>query len=147
MKAKHQRLLFLVVGLISIATALGIILNNFNDNIVFFYSPTELKALESLPEKEIRVGGLVKEGSYKNTKNRMEFILTDNKNELLVMYEGIPPNLFREGQGIVANGFIEGDVFQAKTLLAKHDESYMPKEVYDALKESATESTKDGYNH
>ena len=140
MKAKHQRMTLLIIGICSVAIAIGLILTSFKDNIVFFYSPSELKALEILPDREIRVGGLVKEGSYKNNKNFMEFTLTDNKHEIHVTYEGIPPNLFREGQGIVANGYISGNEFTAKTLLAKHDENYMPKEVYDALKESAATS-------
>ena len=135
MKTKHQRIILVISGLISVIVALILILPNFKDNIVFFYSPSDLLALDAIPEKKIRIGGLVKEGSYIKDGNNMEFIITDNQKEIKVTYQGIPPNLFREGQGMVANGYMKEDIFIAEQLLAKHDENYMPKEVYDSLKD------------
>jgi cytochrome c-type biogenesis protein CcmE len=134
MKPKYKRLKLIFIMIICTSLGLWLILSNFNDNIVFFFSPTELK---SHPTNQIiRVGGLVESNSIKKHHNLVEFKITDQQNDLIIHYEGILPNLFREGQGIVAKGRLKEDIFIADELLAKHDENYMPKEVAKALKES-----------
>ena len=113
------------------------IMNNFRDNLVFFYTPTDLATKEIKQGKIIRVGGLVVEGSIVKKDNLIEFILTDINSETRVKFNGILPSLFREGQGIVAQGTLSTDnTFIATNMLAKHDEKYMPAEIADALKES-----------
>lgn len=141
MTRKRQRMLLITAGMFCLAGAIGLILNSFSDNLVFFYSPSELQGTHISSSKKIRVGGLVEEGSIKqlNTNNApgIQFTLTDFEDSLDVIYTGIVPNLFREGQGMVALGILQNDgVFAAENLLAKHDENYMPKEVADALKKS-----------
>ncbi len=134
MSPKHQRLLFTLFGLALLVAASLLIMNRFRDNLVFFYSPTELAANTPLPDQYIRIGGLVEAGSVQQDGQHYEFVVTDTANELTVVYEGIPPALFREGQGVVAEGYYRGEQFAAEKLLAKHDENYMPPEVSDALK-------------
>ena len=113
---------------------LWLILKNFNENIVFFFSPTELKQRPVI-NKVIRVGGLVVKGSIIKTEPSItEFSVTDNQEILKIKFIGLLPGLFRENQGIVAKGKFNGDVFMAQELLAKHDENYMPKEVAKSLK-------------
>lgn len=113
------------------------ILNNFRDNLVFFYTPTELAEKHISGEKIIRIGGLVETGSVVKNDDVTNFSLTDTKNSAKVQFKGILPPLFREGQGIVAHGSLNAEgIFIADTLLAKHDEKYMPPEVADALKKS-----------
>jgi cytochrome c-type biogenesis protein CcmE len=138
MKAKHRRLMWILAGLASIALALTIILNHFNDQIIFFYTPTQLNQTTIVANKTIRIGGLVKPGSIiKEDTLITHFILTDNEHEVNVTYDGIVPNLFREGQGTVALGaFNEKQQFIAKTLLTKHDEKYMPPELSNALRDT-----------
>ncbi|MDA0782777.1 MAG: cytochrome c maturation protein CcmE [Rickettsiales bacterium] len=138
MKQKHQRLTFILLGLLCLGSAVGIILNNFQDNLVFFYSPTELKEKTIAYNKLIRIGGLVEEGTVKQSEDgqKHEFNITDLTNSVKVKYTGILPPMFREGQGMVATGKLEGDVFIANNLLTKHDENYMPPEVAKSLKKS-----------
>lgn len=138
MKQKHQRLTFILLGLLCLGTAVGIILNNFKDNLVFFYSPTELKEQTLDTGKLIRIGGLVEEGTLEKSEDghKHQFNITDMQNSVKVKYEGILPPMFREGQGMVATGKLEGDVFIASNLLTKHDENYMPPEVAKSLKKS-----------
>jgi cytochrome c-type biogenesis protein CcmE len=115
------------------------VLAAFNDNLVFFYSPTELSAQHVGPDRRIRIGGLVEEHSLERAEGGrlVTFRVTDGNKELAVAYDGILPDLFREGQGVVAEGRMRADgVFAAGTVLAKHDEKYMPREVADALKKS-----------
>lgn len=137
MKQKHQRLMFILAGLLSLAAAIGIILNNFNDNLVFFYSPSEL-AQKNIDDKVIRIGGLVEQGTIKKLEDgeTYEFAITDLTKSVKVRYKGILPPMFREGQGMVATGKMETDVFIADNLLTKHDEKYMPPEVAKSLKKS-----------
>jgi cytochrome c-type biogenesis protein CcmE len=113
-------------------------LNAFRDSIVFFNSPSDVAEKHVPPGTRIRLGGLVKDGSVTRADNLViRFDVTDGKNEIPVHYQGVLPDLFREGQGVVAEGEIgSGGVFNADTILAKHDETYMPKEVADALKKS-----------
>lgn len=137
MKKKYQRAWLIVFSLVAVIAALGLIYPSFKDNIIFFYSPTDLASGKHhvSSDKMIRVGGLVMEESVLKKEGMVTFVLTDYKHEIMVKYQGVLPNLFREGQGIVANGYYDGNIVKAETLLAKHDENYMPKEVYNSLKE------------
>ena len=138
MSLRFQRLILILITLVLLGAALLLILFNTKQNIVFFYTPTELLKNNNSLEKKVRIGGYVKQSSFtKKTLNEYEFKITDNTNEILVFYEGILPDLFREGQGIVATGSLDGDLFLATTVLAKHDENYMPPEVADALLNSS----------
>ena len=139
MKRKHKRLSFVALGIIILAIAASLILFAFKDNIVFFLSPTEItnKLLknEINPDQRLRIGGLVKKGSVtKGALNR--FKVTDLNKSIVVEFKGLLPDLFREGQGIVAEGKYSNGVFTASEVLAKHDETYMPPEVAEALKKS-----------
>ena len=138
MKRKNKRLSFVVLTLLALAAAAGLVLAAFEDNIVFFHSPTEIVKKNIRPEQRLRVGGLVEEGTVKQTGQDAitSFRVTDLTSSLMVNFKGILPDLFREGQGVVAEGHYRNGVFEAKEVLAKHDETYMPKEVADALKKS-----------
>ena len=138
MKRKNKRLSFVVLTLLALAAAAGLVLAAFEDNIVFFHSPTEIVKKNIRPEQRLRVGGLVEEGTVKKTGQDAitSFRVTDLTTSLTVNFKGILPDLFREGQGVVAEGHYRNGVFEAKEVLAKHDETYMPKEVADALKKS-----------
>lgn len=134
-RKKRQRIKFIVISsLISLAALIFIIIN-FRDNIVFFYSPSELATAKITNHQTIRVGGLVKEHSIQNISGGLEFVITDYKKDLKIRYLGIKPDLFREKQGTVAKGFFDGknNIFIAKELLTKHDEKYMPPEVSKAI--------------
>jgi len=131
--------IFMLLG-ISIATTLA--LKAFNENMMFFYSPTEIKEGKAPENQDFRLGGLVVEGSVRREDNNLAvfFDLTDNNEVITVSYEGILPDLFREGQGIIARGQMSDEgVVLAVEVLAKHDENYMPPEVSDALEKSAGE--------
>jgi cytochrome c-type biogenesis protein CcmE len=136
---RRQRRLVLIGGSIGVlGLALGLVLNALSGSIVFFNSPTDIKEKNIAVGTRIRIGGLVKDGSVQRGDNlRIRFEVTDGKNDVPVRFQGIVPDLFREGQGVVAEGKMEpGGVLDADTVLAKHDERYMPKEVVDALKKS-----------
>ena len=136
---RKQRRLVLIGGSIGVlALAVGLVLNALNGSIVFFNSPTDIKEMHVAAGTRVRIGGLVKDGSVQRSDNmRIRFEVTDGKNDVPVTFQGIVPDLFREGQGVVAEGKIEpGGTLDADTVLAKHDERYMPKEVVDALKKS-----------
>jgi len=140
MKPKSQRLiiLFFFLSLLSLSTFL--VLKSLEDNIVYFYSPTDInkKILSNEIDlsKRIRIGGLVKENSILKEGKKISFKIHDGIDEILVIYNGILPDLFREEQGVVALGKIENKNFSAIEILAKHDENYMPKEVSDMLKKN-----------
>ena len=139
MKRKHKRLSFVALGILILAAAASLILFAFKDNIVFFLSPTEIteksKKNEISPQQRLRIGGLVEKGSLtKGVINR--FKVTDLNKSIIVEFKGLLPDLFREGQGIVAEGRYNNAVFTASEVLAKHDETYMPPEVAEALKRS-----------
>ncbi|MEE9316902.1 MAG: cytochrome c maturation protein CcmE [Rhodospirillales bacterium] len=137
MKRKHKRLTFVIVAMALLAVAAGLILSAFEDNIVFFYSPTDVAGKKIAEDRRIRLGGLVEEGSVKKTGGAIvTFRVTDLTTVIAVTYKGLLPDLFREGQGVIAEGRLKGGVFQADEVLAKHDETYMPSEVADALKKS-----------
>lgn len=136
MKAKHQRLVFILVSLAVFAVAVALVLQALNSRIVFFYSPAEIAALpEASRNVSMRVGGLVQPGSTIDEQGLHSFTLTDHRADLRVHFSGPLPALFREGQGIVAEGKLAASgEFEARTVLAKHDENYMPPEVAKALK-------------
>ena len=138
MTPKRRRLTMVGLGLLMLAAATTLALNAFEDTLVFFYSPTDLIDKKTNPKKQIRVGGLVEERSLLKSDNGLtiSFIITDLDNSLPVTFKGALPDLFREGQGVVAEGYLVDGRFQAKYVLAKHDENYMPKEVADSLKKS-----------
>jgi cytochrome c-type biogenesis protein CcmE len=138
MTRKQRRLTLIGGGLAVLAVAVGLMLNAFRDSIVFFNSPSDVAEKHVEPGTRIRLGGLVKDGSLVHGNNlSIRFEVTDGKTEIPVAYQGVLPDLFREGQGVVAEGALDGaGTFNADTILAKHDETYMPKEVADALKRS-----------
>jgi cytochrome c-type biogenesis protein CcmE len=136
MTRKQQRALLLIGGLALLGIAAGLVLYALNDSIVFFYTPSEALARHVAEGRRFRLGGLVEKGSVKHDSNdAVTFTVTDRDRAMAVSYQGQLPDLFREGQGVVAEGRLgPGGVFQADSVLAKHDETYMPKEVADALK-------------
>ena len=137
MKRKHKRLTFIGLAFLLIATAAALTLSVFEESIVFFQSPTDILTKPFAPNKRIRLGGLVEEGSLKKEGDAVvTFRVTDMANTVNVSYRGILPDLFREGQGVVTEGIYVAGVFTADEVLAKHDENYMPPEVADALKKS-----------
>ena len=133
-KKVKLRVLFLVVILISVILSVFLILQSLKDNVVYFQSPSEIKSLIELNKKKIRVGGMVKVQSIIINSNEIKFVITDFKNEINVTYSGAVPNLFAEGKGVVAEGFLKDrNYFLATKILAKHDENYMPPEVKKAI--------------
>jgi len=138
-KPKRRRLYFVVAGMVLLGVAAALVLYAMNDTLVFFYSPSELTTKQVPPGRMLRIGGLVETGSVARDADgtTVHFRVTDTAKTVAVVYKGIPPDLFREGQGVVAEGTLGPDgVFVAAEVLAKHDENYMPKEVVDALKKS-----------
>ena len=130
------RFLFVLLILVTLALSVFIILKSLEQNVIYFQSPSEIKVLSEIEKKKIRVGGMVKESSIFIVDKEIKFIITDFKNEINVIYSGVIPNLFAEGKGVVAEGFLKDkNFFLATKILAKHDENYMPPEVKDALKE------------
>ncbi len=136
MKPKYRRLTFVAIGLGLLGIAAALILSAFQESIVFFHSPSELVEHANLTDRRLRIGGLVEDGSVARDGATVRFRVTDLANSVGVAYTGILPDLFREGQGVVAEGRMEGGVFVADQVLAKHDETYMPPEVAEALKKS-----------
>jgi cytochrome c-type biogenesis protein CcmE len=137
MTRKKRRLYVLIAGMASLGVAATLVLSAFSDNLVFFYSPSDIAAKHIDAGRRIRLGGLVEEHSVERQGKRIVFRVTDGKDTLAVIYTGLLPDLFREGQGVVAEGSLGKDgVFEATSVLAKHDEKYMPPEVADALKRS-----------
>ena len=140
MKPKSQRLIILFFFLTLLGLSTFLVLKSLEDNIVYFYSPTDIneKILSNEIDlsKRIRIGGLVKENSVLKEGKKISFKIHDGIDEILVIYNGILPDLFREEQGVVALGKIENKNFSAIEILAKHDENYMPKEVSDMLKKN-----------
>ena len=138
MTRKRQRMIFVLFGLLMLAGATALVLTAFRSNLVFFFSPTDLLASPQPPGHAFRLGGLVEQGSVdKAAGDTVRFRITDKKNTLLVVYRGVLPDLFREGQGVVVEGSLAADgSFTASSVLAKHDEKYMPPEVAAALKKA-----------
>tara|TARA_B100000902_G_scaffold360084_1_gene376442 strand:+ start:285 stop:704 length:420 start_codon:yes stop_codon:yes gene_type:complete len=138
MYGKKVKLRFFFILLIFITSAFSVflILNSLKENVVYFQSPSDLKLLGEINEKKFRVGGMVKKGSVSIEDQKIKFIITDFKNEIDVTFSGVVPNLFTEGKGVVAEGYLrDKDFFLATKILAKHDENYMPPEVKAALEE------------
>jgi cytochrome c-type biogenesis protein CcmE len=134
MKPRHKRLAIIGGIVAAVAVAVGLVLNAFQSNLVFFYSPSQVVAKEAPASRTFRLGGLVKEGSVKRTGTEISFAVTDTAQTIPVQYTGILPDLFKEGKGVVAQGQLRNDgVFVAREVLAKHDENYMPPEAAEAL--------------
>jgi len=146
MKKRHKKLIAIVSGVAILVVAGLLVLNAFRSNIVFFFSPSEILEGKAPTQGVFRVGGLVEKGSVKKTPNtlKVEFTVTDLAERITVRYDGILPDLFRDGQGVIAQGRLQGDgIFVADQVLAKHDENYMPPEVAKTLKHTpATEQKK-----
>ena len=137
-KKVKSRIFFLAISLISAAVVIFIVLRSLEENVVYFFSPTEIYNKTDISfDKKIRIGGLVKINSIKKNLTSINFIITDLKKEILVTYNGLVPNLFSEGKGVVAEGKLKDKkYFVADKILAKHDENYMPPEVNKALEQS-----------
>tara|TARA_Y100001958_G_C20935076_1_gene343805 strand:- start:122 stop:541 length:420 start_codon:yes stop_codon:yes gene_type:complete len=130
------RFFFVVLALISLILTVFLVLKSLEENVVYFKSPTEVKLAGELENEKIRIGGMVKENSIKISSLKVNFIITDYKNEINVIYSGVVPNLFSEGKGVVAEGYLKDrNFFEATKILAKHDENYMPPEVKEALED------------
>ena len=145
MKPRHKRFAIIGTGLFALGIAAVLVLNAFNKNLVFFFSPTQVAGAEAPLGKTFRLGGLVEEGSVARQSDGLtvQFVVTDTNESTTVSYKGILPDLFREGQGVVAQGKLGNDgVFYAQQVLAKHDETYMPPEVADALDDAKKISRK-----
>ena len=137
MSLRFQRLILILITLVVLSTAVILILFNTKQNIVFFYTPTELIENNVALDKKVRIGGYVKISSFiKKSLNTYEFKITDNINELLVFYNGILPDLFREGQGTVVEGFLNNNNIIASKVYAKHDENYMPASIKKELEKN-----------
>ncbi|MFY3629615.1 cytochrome c maturation protein CcmE [Achromobacter xylosoxidans] len=142
MSPRRRRELALLGGLGLLAAAVALVLNALQSNLVFFFTPTQVAAREAPASGSFRVGGLVQEGSVQRDGLRLRFIVTDTAHAVPVTYQGLLPDLFREGKGVVAAGKLDADgVLHASEVLAKHDENYMPPEAADALKRAAAGAT------
>tara|TARA_B100000945_G_C20053515_1_gene444685 strand:- start:29 stop:448 length:420 start_codon:yes stop_codon:yes gene_type:complete len=135
-KKVKLRILFLFLVLTTVILSVYLILKSLEENVVYFLSPSEIFNSQKIPKEKIRIGGMVKNNSIKVNSNAINFIITDFKKEILVIYSGSVPNLFKEGKGVVAEGnLLNRNMFEAKKILAKHDENYMPPEVKEAIGE------------
>ena len=136
MKTRHKRIAFIVAGLAALGIAAGLVLNAFQNNLVFFFSPSQVASKEAPTSRNFRIGGLVEKGTMKRDADGLtvRFTVTDTANSIPVVYKGILPDLFKEGRGCVAEGKVGTDgVFYANSVLAKHDENYMPPEAGKAI--------------
>lgn len=138
MTPKRQRMWIVIASVIMVAIGATLILRNFSEHMIYFYTPTELKSAQVVNGQTIRLGGLVERGSVESTGDQsIRFVVTDMTNSVSVTYTGTLPSLFREGQGVIAQGTLDSaGILSAKTILAKHDEYYLPKDVVDELKKS-----------
>ncbi len=140
MRARHKKLLLIVGGVAALSAAALLALEAFRDNIVFFHDPTEIVEGKVPRDRTIRIGGLVQQGSVQKSADglKVAFVVTDLKNTVSVQYQGLLPDLFREGQGVIAQGRLQADnQFVADQVLTKHDEKYMPPEVAKSLEKAA----------
>ena len=137
-KKAKSKLIFLLLSLLAFSLLIFFILKSLEENVVYFFSPTEIHNKSNISEgKKIRVGGIVKENSINNKNGSINFVISDLKYEIIVSYKGIVPNLFSEGKGVIADGFLQDkSFFIADKILAKHDENYMPPEVSEALQKN-----------
>lgn len=136
MKPRHRRLIMVGGGLVAVAAIAALVLNAFQSNLVFFYSPTQVANHEAPQGRTFRIGGMVEVGSVQRDGTQIRFVVTDTAKTLPVRFEGILPDLFKEGKGVVAQGQLKEGVFVAREVLAKHDENYMPPEAAEALKQA-----------
>ena len=137
MKPRHKRMAAIAVGVAALGIVAALVLTAFEKNLVFFFTPTQVAANEAPQGKTFRIGGMVVAGSVKRTSTPSRFAVTDTAKTIPVVYTGILPDLFREGKGVVAQGKIGADgTFQAREVLAKHDENYMPPEAAHALEKA-----------
>ena len=135
-KKVKLRALFLFLSIATLILTIFLVLKELEENVVYFLSPTEIKNLNETTTEKIRLGGMVKDQSIKINSDKINFIITDFKNEINVTYSGIVPNLFQEGKGVVAEGILrDKNYFKAEKILAKHDENYIPPEVKASLGE------------
>ena len=134
MKPRYKRLTLAAGVLLACGAIVALVLNAFQSNLVFFYSPSQVAAHEAPAARTFRIGGMVEKGSVKRDGLAVNFIVTDTAKTVPVRFEGILPDLFQEGKGVVAQGQLQGGVFMAREVLAKHDENYMPPEAAEALK-------------
>ncbi len=134
MKPRHKRLAVAGGVLLAVGAIAALVLNAFQSNLVFFYSPSQIAAHEAPVSRTFRLGGLVQQGTVKRDGLQVNFVVTDTAQTIAVRYEGILPDLFKEGKGVVAQGQLHDGVFVAREVLAKHDENYMPPEAAEALK-------------
>ena len=131
------RFFFVLLLFVTLALSIFLILKSLEENVLYFKSPTEIKSLSEIEKKKIRIGGMVKVDSINMKTKEIKFIITDLKSEINVIYSGVVPNLFTEGKGVVAEGYLKDkNFFLATKILAKHDENYMPPEVKQALGEN-----------
>ena len=144
MKTRHKRLALAGVGLAAVGGIVALVLNAFQSNLVFFYSPSQIANQEAPKDRTFRVGGLVKEGSVQREGVKVSFVVTDTAQTVPVRYEGILPDLFKEGKGVVSQGQLRDGVFVAREVLAKHDENYMPPEAAEALAKAKSGDAKYG---
>jgi cytochrome c-type biogenesis protein CcmE len=142
MKPRHQKLLLAGGVVAAVGLIVGLVLNAFNSNLVFFYSPSQVATQEAPVGRTFRLGGLVQAGSVKREGVLVNFSVTDTAKTVPVRFEGVLPDLFKEGKGVVAQGKLEGGVFMAREVLAKHDENYMPPEAAEALKQAGQANEK-----
>ena len=130
------RFFFIVLILATLILSVFLVLRSLEENVIYFKSPTDVQILSEIENTKIRIGGMVKEDSIKIIDKELNFIITDFKNEINVVYSGVVPNLFAEGKGVVAEGYLKDkSFFSATKILAKHDENYMPPEVKAAIEE------------
>jgi cytochrome c-type biogenesis protein CcmE len=137
MKPRHKRLIAIAAGLAALGVAAALVLNAFQQNLVFFFTPTQVAANEAPQGRTFRIGGMVEKGSVRREGVEVKFVVTDTAKTIPVVYQGALPDLFREGKGVVAQGQLGADgVFRAREVLAKHDENYMPPEAADAVQKA-----------
>ncbi len=144
MKPRHRRMALIVAGVAGLAVAAALVLSAFQQNLVFFFTPSQVAANEAPQGRAFRVGGMVETGSVKRQPDgvTVHFIVTDTAKSIPVAYKGVLPDLFREGKGVVTQGRLENGLFVASEVLAKHDENYMPPEAADAVKKAQATNEK-----
>jgi cytochrome c-type biogenesis protein CcmE len=136
MKLRHKRLALAATLLLATGAIAALVFNAFQSNMVFFYTPTQVEAKEAPANRTFRIGGMVQEGTVKRDGLHVNFIVTDTAKTVAVRYQGVLPDLFQEGKGVVAQGQLKDGVFVAREVLAKHDENYMPPEAAHAVKQA-----------
>lgn len=144
LKPRHKRLAIAGGIVVAVGAIAALVLNAFQSNLVFFYSPSQIAAQEAPVGRTFRLGGMVEEGSVKRDGVNVQFVVTDTAKTVAVQYQGILPDLFKEGKGVVAQGQLKDGVFVAREVLAKHDENYMPPEAAEALKQAGKTNEKVG---